>query len=395
MLLLSKSAIAEKLDWLKTGEISYRPAYQISNQPIVDPQGNILSYTDFYGRLYGLFKLQKSINDLRFVSQLRPRFDYTNSETFLNIGVDEFYADYKINQTVFVSLGKRNIFNGVGLGNNFTDYFGENKKVDDTLKAEYIRDQRVGDYMATVEWFLDSSSLAVYFAPRIQSIQDSQSRLLLRYNKLFQEWNTDVTGYLFMGQIPGLGLNFSNTINDNWIVYSELSLRKNRDREILNITSNTNHNIFVNMLIGTNYTFTNDISLYLEYWHQGSGFDKTEWNNILNATEIYSNQLNTMDLPSGNAGLGQINSSLRSRFLRQNYLFSRVSYPVGQNLDLSLVHILNLDDTSQFIRALVEKEFADKYYVAFQVEQMLGHYDQEFAMRNWSTNVTLTFKVSF
>lgn len=146
----------------------------------------MLNYTDFYGRLYGLFRLQKSIGNLRLISQLRPRFDYTTSETFVNLGVDELYADYKITPALFVSLGKRNIFNGVGLGNNFTDYFGENKKVDTTLKAESIRDQRVGDYMASAEWFLKSASLALYFAPRIETIQDSQTRLLLRYNQLFE-----------------------------------------------------------------------------------------------------------------------------------------------------------------------------------------------------------------
>lgn len=178
-------------------------------------------------------------------------------------------------------------------------------------------------------------------------------------------------------------------------MYSELSLRKNRDREIANITQYGDHNIFVNMLIGLNYTFNNDLSFYLEYWHQGSGFDKKEWDNILNAVEIFSNQLNDQYHVSGYSGLGQINSALRSRYLRQNYLFSRLSYPVGQSIDLSLVHILNLDDTSQFIRILVEKEFADKYYIGVQVEQLLGHYDEEFAMRTWSTNITLNFNLVF
>ncbi len=393
---LSTPASALELDWLQSGEINFRPAYQINNQPITDPQGKLLRYSDFHGRFYGLFKLQKNIDDLRLFSQLRPNLNYDDHDTQLTIGVDELYADYAITPAIFAGLGKRNIFTGVGLGLNPTDYFGQDKNIDNSLNEEARRDQRKGDYMVSLDWYLENASWSLYYAPRIDEIQSSQTRLLLRYNQLFEQWNTDFSGYLFLGKRPGVGMNLSKTVNDNWVMYSELSLRKGRDRAINNVTFHNDDEMFVDALVGSNYTFDNGVSFYLEYWHQGAGYSRQEWRDVLTQTVNSSQQLNTINHASGLNQLITINQGLTPRYLRQNYLFSRFSYGFNSlNLELSLVHILNIDDSSQFIRALAEKEFAGRYHIGFQVEQMLGSKDDEFGIRPWSTNMTLNFRILF
>lgn len=394
-LLISSSVTALELDWLPTAQISFRPAYQISNQPITDPQGDLLNYTDTHGRLYGLFKLQKSFADLKLISQLRPRLDYTNKDTRLNAGLDELYLDYSLTKAVFLSVGKRNVFTGVGLGTNPTDYFGENKTIDNSLNREALRDQRKGDYMVSADWFLESASWSLFFAPRMGTLQQPQSRLLLRYNQLFEKFNSDFSGFLFVGERPGLGMNLSKTMTDNWVMYTELSLRKGRDRFIENITQQNSHEVVVDALLGANYTFNNGLNFILEYWHKGSGYDNKEWKTLNNLASISSSQLNTANHAQGIANLVQINQGLTPNYLRQNYLFSRFSYSNDWFGDLSLVHLFNLDDSSQFIRAAIEKEFASQYMVGLQVEQMLGQKDEEFGMRPWSTNITMTFRVSF
>jgi hypothetical protein len=394
-LLINSSVKALELDWLPTAQISFRPAYQISNQPITDPQGDLLNYTDTHGRLYGLFKLQKSFADLKLISQLRPRLDYTNKDIRLNAGLDELYLDYTLTKAVFLSVGKRNVFTGVGLGTNPTDYFGENKTIDNSLNREALRDQRKGDYMVSADWFLESASWSLFFAPRMGTLQQPQSRLLLRYNQLFEKFNSDFSGFLFVGERPGLGMNLSKTMTDNWVMYTELSLRKGRDRFIENITQQNSNKIVVDALLGANYTFNNGLNFILEYWHKGSGYDNKEWKVLNNLTSISSSQLNTANHAQGIVNLVQINQGLIPNYLRQNYLFSRFSYSNNWLGDLSLVHLFNLDDSSQFIRAAIEKEFASQYMVGLQVEQMLGQKDEEFGMRPWSTNITMTFRVSF
>jgi hypothetical protein len=190
-------------------------------------------------------------------------------------------------------------------------------------------------------------------------------------------------------------MNLSKTMTDNWVMYTELSLRKGRDRVIENITQASGHKVVVDALLGGNYTFNNGLNFILEYWYKGSGYDNREWNALTNLTSISSSQLNTANYAQGVANLVQINQGLAPNYLRQNYLFSRFSYSNAWFGDLSLVHLLNLDDGSQFIRPAIEKEFADKFLIGLQVEQMLGQKNAEFGIRPWSTNVTLTFRVSF
>ena len=382
--------------WLESGTISFRPSYQISRQPITDPLGIFYDDTQFHGRLYGIFKLEKSLSDFRFISQLRPRLDYTDNEINLNVGVDEAYIDYSVTPAFFIGLGKRNIFTGVGLGTNTTDYFGENKAVDTTLDEASRRDQRKGDYMLSIDWFFDNSSLSLNYAPRLGTLQKEQSRLLLSYNYFFESFNGDVSSYFFIGERPGIGLNMSKSVNDNLIVYSELSLRKGRNKGFTNFTDDGDNDLYSDALVGLNYAFTNGLNIYSEYWHKSSGYDDSEWEHIRRETITGIDALyREPNFSLGLNQLGSVNLGLTPRFLRKNYLFNRLGYSITEFLDISLVHILNLDDRSQFIRALIENEFLGKYGVGFQVEQTIGNDYEEFGIRPSSTNFTLYFKAFF
>ncbi|MCK5829427.1 MAG: hypothetical protein KAH20_03915 [Methylococcales bacterium] len=381
-------------DWLKSGEISFRPSYQISNNPITDPTGEVFGSTESHGRLYGLFKLEKSISDFRIISQIRPRLDYVGNEMKFNTGVDELYADYAITPATFIGIGKRNIFSGVGLGTNFTDYFGENKEVDLTLDEASRRDQRKGDYMLSFDWFFDAASFSMHFAPRMGSIQKKQTRLLLNYNYFFTDWNSDISSYFFIGERPGVGFNFSKSMNDNWILYSELSFRDGRDKLYTNALK-SNKDVYSDGLIGSNYAFDNGLNVYFEYWRNSSGYRQKEWRHFLNETQVGIDHFRIPNDLLGLPLLGRINGGLRPRLLRKNYLFSRLSYSVDQIADLSLVYVYNIDDSSQFLRALIEREFSGKYSAGFQIEQFIGHDDEEFGMRPASTNFTLYLKTFF
>ncbi|MCF6204427.1 MAG: hypothetical protein L3J59_12305 [Methylococcaceae bacterium] len=387
--------ISELRSWLDSGEIIFRPSYQINNQPITDPLNIFFEDKSYYGRLYGLFKLEKTIANFRMISQLRPRLDYTDREINLNVGVDELYFDYAITEAIYIGLGKHNIFTGVGLGNNVTDYFGENKEPDPILDEVSRRDQRKGDYMLNIDWFFNNSSLNLYYAPRMGMIQKEQTKLLLSYNYFFESIDSDISSFLFIGERSGIGFNFSKNMNDNWILYSELSFRKGRDKLFIRNNEDTRDDIYIDAIFGSNYTFNNGLNIFLEYWHKSNGYDGNEWNTIIEETNFGISHINNNNLKIGIPQLGKINQSLRARFLRQNYLFSRFSYSFNKYFDLSLVHILNIDDSSQFIRALVEKEFGGNFGVGFQVEQYFGDEYEEFGIRPADSNYTLYFKSFF
>lgn len=389
-------AFAQSFDWLESAEINIRPSFR-ENRPIIsDPQGNLLNTPTSLGQVYALFKLQKSFDDLRIVSQLRPRYEYQDDEQKTLLGVDELYLDYPLSQDVFISAGKRNIFTGVALGRNPVDYFGVDKATDTTLSAEERRDQRAGDYLLNLDWYLQESSFSAYYAPRIHGVQDTSSRFLLSYSQLFAELNTDVGLFLYDAQHDGVGLTLSKTFTDNWVAYAEMSVDKGRDRSITGITQNDDQDRYLEAVIGSSFTFDNGLNHIIEYWHHGAGYTDQEWDDINATIDFASSQLNTVNALNGFQQLGAINQGLTPNLLRKNYLFNRLSYPIpGYQMELSLVHIANTDDHSHLARLSVKKLIHKNAAISLQLQQTYGNSDTEFGLRTLDTITTLNIKWMF
>ena len=323
-----KVAAAGEFDWLQSGEVNLRLDIEDTRQPSVDPQGNLLDFTDYGIFLYGLFHLQGGMGKVSWVSRIRPQARYTESPdgTFSkeqNVNVDDLYIDYAIAPNRFLSSGRRNVSNGVSIGYNPTDYFAAGKDVDLRLDEQERKSQRKGDYLLAFDWLNLNSSWSIVLVPEIGSVQTKRSRLLLRYERLLEKWNSDVAGSVFIGDRPGIGMNYSQALGSNWVWYSEWSLREGRDRNILNVTRDSEEEKFFEGVIGSNYTFLNGVTWYAEYWYLENGYDNQEWREIVNLTAQSAGRLNTLNHESGLSQLVAINEGFRPRYLRQNLPFQQ------------------------------------------------------------------------
>ncbi len=381
-------------DWLQSAELNYRPRYIETQTPLTDPQAQLLDYSHHQAEFYALIKLHKSLDKLNIISQLRPSWTYQQQAHEAGFNIDELYLDYALSPSIFLSLGKRNLFTGVALGRNPTDYLAENKSVDSSQDPERRRDLRRGNYLLTAEWYLDNAHLSLAFAPQFNDTQPEKNRLLLRYNQLLEAWNTDVTGFVFLAEREGLGLNLSTTVNDNWVVYADVSLRRGRDRQLEGVTTHHHKNVFTDAVLGSNYSFNNGLGWYAEYWYQENGYSDSEWQSLIDLSQQSTAQLNSPAHGLGIEQLVSINQALKPLYLRQHYLFNRLSYAIDSNTETSLSHIFNLDDNSQLIRWHVQRNIADMQ-LRLQLEHLAGQQQSAFAMRTAQTTVLLNLNWRF
>ena len=393
-----KISIAGEFGWLQSGELNLRLDIEDSSESIVDPEKKLLEFTDYGLLLYGLFDLQVATGEVNWAARFRPRAKYSRllDATIVReqkVEVDELYIEHAVNSNSFLSIGKLNISNGVGVGYNPTDFFSEGKEVDLRLHEQEQKDQRKGNYLLALDWLKSNSSWSVIFAPEIDSVQEGQSRFLFRYDRLLKKWNSDIAGLVFIGDRLGIGLNYSQTLNNNWVWYSEFSLREGRDRNILNVTEQDENKLFFEGIIGSNYTSSNGITWYAEYWYLENGYDDQEWEDILSLTAQSTARLVTPDHEAGLSQLVAINEGFRPRYLRQNYIFSRLSYSIKNAHDLSIVHIQNIDGNSGLTRLRYGIELTDRCQIELQVENIQGDKDQEFSVRVWKNYIGLTFTV--
>ena len=177
------------------------------------------------------------------------------------------------------------------------------------------------------------------------NIQSQQSRLLIRYNRLFEKQNTDFSVFGFLGAQPDLGVNATKTVNDNLVTYFEFSVRKGRNPIFTDFsgTSGTNQqqDTFVDAMFGVNYTFNNGLNLVMEYWHKGSGYTAQQWNQLESHTQAATRLLQTREYLLGINQLVQLNQALNPIYLRQDYFFSRLNY-TNTFAELSLLYLFNL-----------------------------------------------------
>ncbi|KOR30794.1 hypothetical protein TI04_04125 [Achromatium sp. WMS2] len=185
---------------------------------------------------------------------------------------------------------------------------------------------------------------------------------------------------------PGVGFNWSKTIGESLVIYTESAFRRGRDQLIVvngEVTSPSSGWI-PNSVIGSNYTFANALNLIIEYQHNGAGYSASEWRAIKTSTESTLLDIYGPGALSAFTLLGQYNNIIGHNPLRQNYAFVRFSHPNWlMDGESSVLWLKNLDDGSYVLRARWDKDFGNSYKFGIMAETLRGSSWSEFGIRPW------------
>ncbi len=151
--------------------------------------------------------------------------------------------------------------------------------------------------------------------------------------------------------------------------------------------------IFTQYLLGGQYTFSNSMSLMLEYSYDRTGYTKKQWDNYVNSVESHL-LLGYQGLAYGN--LGADAKILNPLGVARQYIFARASYSpstIFEGMEIALQSNINLNDYSsnnQF-EIFYSKEYVD---IKMKYKVMLGKDATEYGLNftEQAVSVVVSFK---
>lgn len=346
------------------GEIVTRYSYYAPQQTFLNPNEEIFNVSKSEYKVYTnfLFNLEL-LSSTKLTLKIRPQYfrnDYSDRKDFI---IDDAYINFCFGSTNFVSLGKMNIIDSVGLSYFPTDFFVRVSEVDYSKKEEERKSDREGSYILMAEKLFKGFSLSLVYVPQIKNIQDEQSKFRTKIS--FAIPNVDFSFSYFYSSFSACGINISGLLTDKLELHSEIALLNNSERKYLNIKQNIAENInlyeaydppdskkiFLKSLIGGHYTFPDKTNIIVEYFYNEDGYSDKEWTEFINIVkENYNNYLSPLlGIPKDifKSNLGVCNSLMTYRYLRKNYLFLRFWRPdLIRVFEFIAGILINLDDKS-------------------------------------------------
>ncbi len=373
--------------------------------------------------------------DIGFKAQLLFNAYTQESETFqsdkdLRLDVKEAYVSWQASNTQFFDVGRVNIKNGVAIGFNPNDYFKVGSLLDRSSEdASELRDARMGSLLLRSQKLWDNGSATLVLSPTINpsshswlSDQDiiglnlhktnDRSRLLFMFNqKISENFNPEFIYYNESGQ-HHLGLNISQSLNDQWIIYLEWNLAE-RDRLIdealqtareagdispqiaaqfpRKITQKT----YQQMALGFSFTSSNNIVSHIEYHYNAAGLSPEE------AQTWYDSMAQASINQDGNA----INQLLAIRDLAQTrgesfnqhsvFLRSTISDAGIDDLNITGLAITDIKDHSYLTQIELEYETNNHSTWSFTLTRFEGDKNSTYGSVREDTRSKLYYKILF
>ncbi|MDI6704515.1 MAG: hypothetical protein QME40_07585 [bacterium] len=391
--------------------------YQLRNDTLLNPDSKLTSFPKWKNKLYKDVSINLTYKEwLKLVVKSRPTWTINNEEeSSLKNYVDDAYVDIKLKNPIFLTIGKENIQEGVGLSYNPTDFLSEGKDVDYSQREEERKQDREGNYLVRFESIGDKITFSCIVAPKIDNLQKESPRYQMRLYSLVGD--TDVTFSYFHGRHSKLGLNLSGIVGSNTELHTEIGLTKGSEREFLRkkrevgppnsgiyeyeaYNPSDKGDIFVRSIIGGHYTSANKTNLIVEYFFNEDGYSKSEWDVFIEMVKDASSNFKSppAGFPQGifKENLRIANSLMTFRSLRKNYLFFRLSNPELFNYyDSQLSLLLNVDDGSCVVMPSVDYKRFKNLVLRFGVDWFCGDSQSEFGLVPRDTELQLEVKYFF
>ncbi len=391
--------------------------YQLKDDTLLNPDSKLTSFPKWENKLYNDSSINLTYKEwLKLRIKSRPVWTISDEDGgSLKNYVDDAYLDIKIGETSFLTFGKENLQEGVGLSFNPTDFLSEGKDVDYSQREEERKQDREGDYLVRFETIGEKITFSCLVAPKIGNLQEEDSRQLLRLYFLIGD--ADVALSYFYGEYPKLGVNLSGIIGNNIELHTEIALSKGSEREFLKKKKEVGppnsgvyeyeaynppdkKDIFVRSIIGGHYTSANKTNLIVEYFFNEDGYSNSEWDEFIemvkDANAKFKNPPVGFSEGIFKENLRIANSLMTFRFLRKNYLFFRLSNPeLFDYYDSQLSLLFNADDGSWVIMPSVDyKKFQD-LIIRFGLNWFGGDSQSEFGLVPQDSELRLVAKYFF
>ncbi|MBI2618664.1 MAG: hypothetical protein HYW57_01115 [Ignavibacteriales bacterium] len=211
-------------------------------------------------------------------------------------------------------------------------------------------------------------------------------------------WDTDIDlmGYHSSLKPKQYGIDLSKNLQVNLEVHAELGVARNADRHVItNGLLESEKGDIVDYLIGIRYLNEWNTTVIAEYYHNGFGFSRDEFQSY------HGFLLNSLTVGTQSAiqqTLGVTQTYFRSSTLMKDYLYVRVSQPEPFDwlyFTPSIFTIYNLNDNSFLLSASLGYRPATNLEFILWPSVLVGEEKTEFGSRQARERVELWLRVYF
>lgn len=324
-----------------------------------------------------------------------PRHVNTLREAYLSMNADSRWI---------ADVGRMNLYNGVGLGYNPTDFFRDGAlrsivSADPTL----LRSNRMGTVALRGQWLWDNGSVGLAYSPRLGDpstiggiavpsdavfdpdfgATNNRGRWLLQASYRFSpNFNPQILAYQEKGQSLRLGANLSVLVGDALVTYLEWSGGRFASQHgELEGHAAASRRFRQRAALGATYTTEHRLSLSAELQYNGAGLEEDEWRQIA-------------AVPPAALAYRARMQWLQERPTRRSAFFAARWTGIVERFDLAGLVQLNVDDRSRMTWLEGTWRF-DPHEAIVQLRHLRGSAGTEFGALPNPWSMQLMFRYYF
>lgn len=316
--------------------------------------------------------------------------------------LDEAFLRYAATETLFVTLGRRNLSYGQAYGLNPADLFRLPLAEPDVYSSDAARSLAGSADLVQAEWLFASGGAVQLVLAREDPAGGDTAFPMARLSGMLAAGKLDYALSGFGGDRPGMGLSFSYGLGEASVLYLDSTLRRGRDRDtIRGLGPDGSLELIPGdaqawrgfATLGIGHTFGSGLTLNAELSHDASGLSDAEWQRV---GEALAGLTPVTSATQGRA-LGALNGALNHYTQRRNYAFLRLSQDgigsTGLSGEMTLLH--GLDDGSGTLGLRLEHPLGDTARLGLAVTQTYGGSGDEFRLRPDHSSVAVYTMVTF
>lgn len=324
----------------------------------------------------------------------------------------EFYFNLRPTQNALVTLGRRNLIDGVGYSRNPVDFMANPSTLPGANFDNRFRlRNREGSLIARAEYLWKGGALSYMYAPRFEPSNAENAKLrteldrLTQFNRSEAHWlkiyqlvrGYDFSLHYFYRERHNFGFAITKVFGDALELHSEGRVTRGsavltpykRSEDIFfgttlvqpafyDFEARSQTSYFARLLFGGQYTFENKLNLSLEYYYNGEGYTRAQMNTLYDALELAGTRYNDSAYLGNPYRLFLLSANLNFNFLSmgQHYAFMRLSDPefLGSSKWEAAVFAMTLvSDGSTLAAVDFTHRLSERFDLQFLVNGFFGH----------------------
>lgn len=395
----------EKKPYEYAVSLAFKPAWAFLNQDSVFYR---LKYGEDDKQTEAVYPLtvegsgSYAFSDTKLVASGKYDLTYAADEWTDDAVLYELYLQSALSPNLSVWLGKKTVKWGRGYIWNPAAFVGRQKDVNDVDASLEGYALAMGEFVKSFDAPLQTFAITPVIIPVSgdlnQDFSDAHS-MNFALSLYFLLADTDIGFYGFAddhGQWK-LGGDFSRNLLTNWEIHGEWAYEDAVERHYLDqeYALRRESRSITNVLLGTRYLTSWNMTLIAEYLHNDGGYSQAEMENFFDAADAALDTENRQALSSVKSFQKE---QLSRQFLMQDYLYLKISRPEPFDLlyftpSAFLIYNLN-DDSVRFGSEFKYSRFTN-LDLLLRYQSFPPHDDTEFGEKMNAHKIELAVKKYF